>query len=284
MTLLKTKNAAKVKSKFHPREITNQTTSELNETLKDYTKNKMPKFIKEFMVVTQVFSTYQYDAFTLMTGNRSVIPAHIENLIKSFEQKQLVVPMIVNEFGEIIDGQHRRAAAMELNKPVYFIICSGYGLNEIQQLNTNQKNWSPDEYAKSYCDRGYEDYIQYRQFRNDYQFGHQESMALLTNSTTNLSKIFNSGQFKIHNLKEANKIAALIRDFQPYYNGFRRKTFVFAMMQLFKHPEYDHAKMLAKIKLQQRSMVDCTSIDNYIILLEELYNYHNKGKKVIFRI
>jgi len=237
---------------------------------------------KDAESVIPVFKTYDYDAFKFMRGNRPTKPSHIEKLIQSFNKKQLMVPIIVNEKLEVIDGQHRLSAAKELNKPIYFIILNGYGLEEIKQLNTNQDNWTPDSYAKSYCEQGYQSYIEYRDFRLRWGFGHQESVALLANTTVNLSKQFNEGDFKVKDLNEANRIAQMIKDFLPYYKGVRRKSFVYSIISLSKNPEYNHKEMIEKVRIQPRAMVDCVSVQQYLEMMAEIYNYHRRGKKIYF--
>lgn len=238
---------------------------------------------KGVKLIGNIYSTYNYEMFNYASANRETAEVHIEQLIDSFDVKYLIVPIIVNEHMEIIDGQHRFEAAKKKGFPVYFIINKGYGILETQLLNTTQKNWSVDDFANFYCKLGKKDYIQYREFRLKYNYGHMESLAILLNTTTNFSKIFREGSLTIKNLVKANSIAERIQDFSEYYKGYRKSRFVFAMITLFKNPQYDHTRMLHKMAIQQRNMVDCTTVENYVDLLEEIFNYKGQGKKVRFR-
>ncbi len=237
----------------------------------------------EFLAVGQIYSTTNYDLFKSVKGNRNVIPKHVADLEMSYEKGQLIVPVIVNEKMEIIDGQHRFTACKNTNRPVYFIVCDGYGVNEIQMLNSNMVNWQVDDYTKFYCDAGMEEYLQYQQFRIQFGFGHQESLAMLAGSTSNFYEAFTDGKFKIKNLEDAESVAARVKDFAPLYKGYKRKSFVFAALHIFREvKEYDHQEMLSKVAMQSTKMVDCSSTKQYLMILEEIYNFHRRGNKVRF--
>ncbi len=255
-----------------------QTSTELIEKLSQFT-------VKQEIVnqeVGKVYSTFNYDQFKMLDGNRMVHPGHLHRLKKSFEEKQLVIPIIVNEKNQVIDGQHRLEVCKQLNLPVYYIINAGYGIKEIQKLNTHMKNWNVDDYLKCYCGQGIEDYVKYKDFRAKYGFGHQETLAFLMGSTSNFSKIFNDGNLKIKSLEEAEIAAQRVSQFAEFYKGYRRKSFVFAVLSLLKHPEYDHSEMLKKISMQQRMMVRCANTEQYLTLLEEIFNFHKRGNRVRF--
>lgn len=244
----------------------------------------------EFAVKTEVinqeagkiYQTYNYDLFKIMDGNRMVHPGHLHRLKKSVEEKLLIIPIIVNEKYQVIDGQHRLEVFRQLNYPVHYIINAGYGIKEIQKLNTHMKNWNVDDYLKCYCGQGIEDYVQYKEFRAKYGFGHQETLAFLMGSTSNFSKIFNDGNLKIKSLEDAEIAAQKVSQFAEFYKDYRRKSFVFAILSLLKHPEYDHKEMLDKVAMQQSELKRCANTEQYLSLLEKIYNYHRKGKKVWF--
>lgn len=267
-------------------QLINSESPQDNQNVMNQTLDTVPKLVAKEQIINQevgkIYSTFNYDQFKVMDGNRMVHPGHVHRLKKSMEEKQLVVPIIVNEKMQIIDGQHRVEVCKQLNKPVYYIINPNYGIKEIQKLNTHMKNWNVDDYLKCYCGLGIEDYIKYKEFRAKYGFGHQETLAFLTGSTSNFHKIFNDGNFKIKSLEEAENAAQKVSQFAEFYKGYRRKSFVYAILALLKHPEYDHREMLKKVAMQQRNLVDCTNTEQYLSLLEEIYNFHKRGNRVRF--
>lgn len=233
--------------------------------------------------IGNLYMTFDYGQFKLMKGNRPTNSAHVQHLKKSFESRQLIVPVLVNHHMEIIDGQHRVEVCRQMGMPVYFLILENYGIKEVQMLNTNMKNWSVDDYLSCYCNEGIEDYIKYREFRAKFGFDHQVSLAFLMGNTSKYHQIFNEGNLKIKHYDKAEKAAQMISEFAQFYKGYKRKSFVFAMMTIMKHPDYNHQEMIDKLALQQTKLVDCPSNESYISLLEEIYNYHRaKNKRVFF--
>ena len=63
-----------------------------------------------------------------------------------------------------------------------------------------------------------------------------------------------------------------------FYDGFKRKSFVIALLELLDNPSFDYSVFIQKLALQQTKMVSCTSKEQYIRLIEEIYNYHSRNK------
>jgi hypothetical protein len=190
----------------------------------------------------------------------------------------LFTVIIVNENYEIIDGQHRFDVIKELSLPLNYIICKGYGLTEVHILNQNSKTWNCDDYLTGYCNLGYDDYLKYATFKETYNLGHQETMALLSGVNKNDINIFFSGDFKVKSLKNAENIMEKVMMIEPYYIGFKRRSFIYTMMSLFKNENFEFTEFLQKLKLQPTALQDCTNVSNYKVLIEEIYNYRRREK------
>ena len=230
--------------------------------------------------VNQVKMTNDYGLFTFIGGNRDININQLSRLSESIEEDYIPVPIIVNEKKQIIDGQHRYEVVKTLKKPVYYIEIEGLKLPEVHRLNNNTKNWTATEYMNGYAKLGYPDYIQYKEFKKKYNFGHNETMALLQNkqSRSNTFKDFREGLFVINSYKSAVRNAEKILIVKQYYDGYKRRSFVFAMMQLFNNDEYNHAEFLHKLSFQSVKLVDCTNVKQYLSLIEDINNYHRKDK------
>lgn len=235
--------------------------------------------------VNQVMMTNDYSMFKTIGGNRDINKAHLRRLKNSISQKYISVPIIINDKNQIIDGQHRFASAKELQKPVYYIRVNGLGLQDVHRLNTNTKNWTADAYLDGYCRLGYTDYITYRSFKLKYGFGHNECNALLTNRSRmggNKNEEFKDGVFKIVNYEQAVKNADKISMLSKFYDGYKRRAFVYAMLDLFQNPDYNHAKFLRKVSFQSVKLVDCTDVQQYLTLIEEIYNFKSSKKDHVY--
>jgi hypothetical protein len=236
-------------------------------------------------IVNQVLMTTDYDLFQNISGNRHINKLHLNRLKTSMQEKYLAVPIIVNDKYQIIDGQHRYEAAKDLGKPIYYIKIDGLKLPDIHRLNTNSKNWGADDYLDGYVELGYPEYIRYKAFKEKYKFGHDETKALLSGTKTadgHQVNGFKEGSFRIKDLKEAEVNAEKILLVGEYYDGIKRRSFVKAMIELFRNVQYNHAQFLKKLKFQRDSLIDCTNAKQYITLIEEIYNYKS-AKKVNLR-
>lgn len=240
------------------------------------TKNKEP------MAISQVHTTNDYFLFKPIDGNRNKNLLHINRLKKSMQVNYLFTIIIVNENYEIIDGQHRFDVIKELNLPLNYVICNGYGLNEVHILNQNSKTWNSDDYLEGYCNLGYIDYLKYKEFKDRYGFGHSECMTILNGYSntvgTNATKIFFAGELKIKNYNKSCELADKIELIGQFYNGYKRRSFVHALLNLFKNKNFEFIELLQKLKIQPSALCDCTDIPQYISLIEEIYNYKRREK------
>jgi hypothetical protein len=194
-------------------------------------------------------------------------------------KNHLMSPVIVNEHMYVIDGQHRIAAAMELKLPVYYIIADGYGIEEMQTLNQNTKNWTGTDFMNCYADLGHADYVILRDFMAKYKFGLQECVVLLgaNRGSTGYAQVA-SGVFQVTQLAKAEEVALSILECGQFYEGYRRRSFVFALLALMERPIFVFQEFLDKLRNQRAKMFHCATTEQYIELIEEIYNYRRQNK------
>lgn len=229
----------------------------------------------------QVYPTHDYFLFKPIEGNRGINQLHLSRLKKSIEKDYLFTIIIVNENYEIIDGQHRFIILKELNLPLNYIICDGYGLNEVHILNQNSKTWGVDDYVNGYCNMKKQAYIDYKWFKLKYGFGHNECMAMLTGNESNggtTMNYFKLGEFKITNMRGACETAEMLQLVGEVYDGFQRRSFVYAILSLIKKPQFVFSEFLQKARLRPTALKDCAGKEQYIELIEEVYNYRRRDK------
>lgn len=239
----------------------------------------------------QVQTTTDYSKFNNLIGNRKPNELHIKRLTNSFKERYLFSPILVNEKMQIIDGQHRFISAKELSLPINYLVVEGYGLEEVQILNTNSANWKKEDYLKAYCDLGIEPYLQMRQFMLDFpDFGVAISEMILTDNTNgaNNSKVidkveirmmgFQNGELVITDLSKAYETAEKVLMFKPYYDGYNRATFVRTLITLFKNENYVHADMISKLANNPSALTHCANVTQYKFLLEDIFNFRRREK------
>lgn len=244
-----------------------------------------------------VLMTNNYDLFKIMPDNRNINLLHVKRLVESFNEQYLISPIIVNERHEVIDGQHRLQACRETNKPVFYIPIKGYGIKQVQILNTNQSNWKKIDYLHSYCAEGRKPYLEFKEFMNafpDFQMKSCERLIALNSSGRKTGfiggqkaqmKDFEEGKLYIPNIAKSYQIARKVMDFKPYFKEFSNPTFVSSLMPLMlKSKSYEHKEMLHKLGNCPIKLTVCNDIAAYRMLLEDIYNYkRQKENKVSFR-
>lgn len=234
----------------------------------------------------QVYETRDYDNFHFIKGNRNINRSHVERLKESFAEEYLPSPIIVNEEGGIIDGQHRYIAAKELELAILFIVVNGFGLKEVQIYNMNSINWSKIDFLNMYCDLEYEPYIKFRGFMEDYpEFGIRACETLLTGKTGYNTEFkagkkmdvryFEEGNLEIYDMEEARKNADKLRLVKDHYKGYYRTVFVKAMTQIFKKEEYEHDKFIKRLESNPNSLYHCNKVNDYKFLVEQIYNFRS---------
>ena len=240
----------------------------------------------------QVIVTKNFKLFELLNGNRPVSKAYVNFLMESMKEKLQTTILIINEKNQIIDGQHRFMALKALNYPMYCIVASGYGLSEVHRYNTGQHNWSLTNYMDSYADKcNMEQYKIYKYFKKKWDIGHKECIALLSGTRLpgrKVMKAFKTGRFKVKALKEAEEIMKKINDIWkklPDDKPFKNKRFIMAMTTIIKENfEYNHSQMVRKISYQSEKLKPQTRERDYLLSLEKIYNYKNRGIHLRFDI
>jgi hypothetical protein len=236
--------------------------------------------------VNQVFVTNDYTKFKLLQGNRSVDPAHVQELVNSMQEQYLQMPIHVNQDFQVIDGQHRLEACQELGLPIYYMLHDGWALDEVHILNTHQVNWNSIDYLHSFASRGNDQYKIFLKFMEDYGFGYQVSYALLTSTSSaprgHKTKEFRKGKFEVVDLQRAVKLADIIKTFASFYAGYHtmnkvsyRDNFCLAIIRVAnKNMDYVE-ELLEKFSRTAPMLYHRPLVIDYIKDLEDQYN---KGK------
>ena len=225
----------------------------------------------------QVKESKDYQKFQFVNGNRSTNKLHLNRLKESMSKEYLVSPIIVNENHEVIDGQHRLSVAKELELPVRYIVCKGYGLPQVQRLNQNSKNWGGMEFINAYADLGNEHYNYLIDFMQNNSLSHAVAASLLSEQES-LNEKIKDGEFKATNKRRADVIADWINILKPMFLPAPQRNFVRALLSLYSKEEFNFSHFIGKLRLQPTALVPCTNNEQYLNLIEGIYNYKSRNK------
>lgn len=235
-------------------------------------------------------STTNYGMFRTVKGNRAVSPEHLKRLIERIEEKDLLeqFPILVNEQNEIIDGQHRLAAASYLNIPIYYQSVRDLTLTDVISLNTVAKNWSLLDFIKSHIELGAPDYAELLDFINEFGIGAGISASLLEGRTSmqggGITNRVRSGAFRIKTRGNARRVAQALIDLMPYAD-FKTKSsrdLALALAILFQNEDFSIDRLLNKMKTHNLVLKKRLNPRYYMLELEELYNFNAKDKVTLY--
>jgi len=239
--------------------------------------------------VNEVYQTKDYSIFKFRDDNRVINKSHVKNIannmkVRGWERGSYVV---INKKGEIIDGQHRVTAAMETGIPISYILETTAGFETIRNLNSRQKNWAITDHIHGFVVEGNPHYIKLNNFMKQYpELKPTEAMMLCTNSLSGCDREnFESGKFVTKNMDKAIEWAMNIMELKPLFEGYNRSTFVRAIIKtLTKCKEFSFDEFVRKVKLRPTNIHFCGSVDEYIKMIEEIYNFsRNKDSRINLR-
>lgn len=237
--------------------------------------------------IPQIQVTKDYSKFKLMAGNRVVDYNQVKRMKREMERNPHLFagnPILVNENDFIIDGQHRRQAAQELGRPIYYIVVPGITLDETRALNVTQKHWVLMDFAKSYADGGYEDYRKFISAVRKYpNIAPAIIMKVLAGGQKHqLGEDFRHGEFKIDDYAQAMKDLEKLDAIRVKGKIVMNTPMAMSLLGMFRMQPtpttdevFDYDKFMAK--LDHKGAVEAFSasntVRNSLRSIEDVYNF-----------
>ncbi|MGL4779907.1 MAG: ParB N-terminal domain-containing protein, partial [Bacteroidales bacterium] len=101
---------------------------------------------------SQVYKTKEYSQFKLDSEyNRDVNANHVKKIkesLKKFGDFGECFPIVVDETGRIVDGQHRFSARKELGLTIYYIQSTELDSTKLGGINDAIAKWKPESFIK----------------------------------------------------------------------------------------------------------------------------------------
>lgn len=198
-------------------------------------------------------STKEYSKFKFIKGNRGVNKTHMRNLTVSISKHNLleINPIIVNGKMEVIDGQHRLAAAKSLNVPIYYITTERAGMLEVQLLNSAARLWNFDDYIRSFVAAGNQHYVYLKMFIEKHNLPIGFSVCILSKfgKKGTLLQDFREGNFQVEEKDDGELLASEIRAYRNHTEevAWRERGFLDAIRFIHRNRPVSHLEMLEKM-------------------------------------
>jgi len=251
----------------------------------------------------EIYETNDLEKFVFAKWNRDVRKEKVKSLTERMKVFFLTFTIIVNEFLEIIDGQHRFSALKIYNEyrksiglepiPLRYEIKVGWGKKECKELNSETSIFSNEDTLKQEMYNGNKNYILYDKFRKEYPFlGHNTVIGLLSGNIKATkggeNKSFKVGTFKVKDyegsIEKTNKIIDIVETtIIPLGDrGNPQTTYTLSILPFIFDSKYDHQHMMKQIKNRNKytkdSLPESTKLTTCKYYLQKLYN-HDVDKK-----
>lgn len=234
--------------------------------------------------------TDDYSIFRYREDNREVHQVHVARLKASIQNHNdlHLNPIIVNKDMEVIDGQHRLAAAKALGIEVYYVIDEHYDPAKMITFNTLQKQWKPEDFLNYWMKHGREDYRKLKDFMDDLDFPLSAMLKWLSFDGGRTYKDFKAGSFKfsvnerlLKSLITVKKYIAFMkeRNFKPQ-TIFSQGAFHEACRNFFMNRLVDHERFFARLEVTPYQLRYCQLWQDYFEQLVELYNYDMRKDRI----
>ena len=241
--------------------------------------------------ITKVLYEKNYTKFTLLDDNRDINDVHVEALAKSMKKSGQLMPIIVNENLEVLDGQHRLKACELLGLPVAYVINIGGNSRQVALINNTQKSWLTNDYLKHYSHESWRNHAEYKKiimFEKENKLSHTVCMCLLSDNLNNgrrwdtgVMKSFKEGNFKIKNLERAQTYASQLLKFKSFVpNLVRIVRFCIAFIKVSQLKGFNLELAYKQIEKNSNKFDKCVNQEDWIEAFVDAYNYKlvTKGK------
>lgn len=227
-------------------------------------------------VAIPIRKTNNYSMFKNILGNRDLRGTNYNKLIKSMQEKQLIIPILCNDRLEIIDGQHRYEACKELKYPLYYYVVDGYEIDDVKRANLVSCNWVVDDYLKLNMEIGKRDYIEFKKIKDEFGISTSQLLDIFAKyqdiSLKETRMLFEDGSFKLDGVHEVLKFLNNLSDFD-FFKEYTSFSFIKAFLKISSIEEYDHKTMKKRLEKQPYKLEKRASYKDYIELLVDIYNY-----------
>jgi hypothetical protein len=226
----------------------------------------------------EILRTKNYDAFKCITSNREVDPAHVRKLVDSIRQKNLmnINPIIVDSDMNVIDGQHRLEACRSLDIDAHYVISAGVKKEDLKLLNSVQKSWSLMDFINYFTVEGRKEFVDLSNFINKFpEFGISSLLHLVCKDARDNN--IKEGYLKCENLAEGEALALKLRALRNKgFDFVYQRNFIIAFKKVVSAEYFDFDLLLKKIDAQPRSFCRCPNKEEYLRMVEEIYNRYQQ--------
>lgn len=187
---------------------------------------------------------------------------------------------------KIFDGHNRFATARFLGIPVYYMAYPKSLAVSPLDYSIGQKVWHFDDMAKANAQDN-PDYAEVLQFHEMTGIAISPSFAMFNGeiaSSRNMAKNVNSGKFRVKDRKTPWLVASIVERLGKYCSFSLKRNVICAVSKAVHANGFDVSRMLERIDKAPEVLKQCRSLDEYLDLLEIIYNRNMKSERYYLRV
>lgn len=234
----------------------------------------------------KIYSSTDYDKFSLIRSNRPVDYDRVNRMVKAINEGHSYFgyyPALVNTDFEIVDGQHRHAAARLTQTRFHYILTHGFQMEDAARAVSNTKGWKMSDWLHHYSELGFPEYEAIHNFWNEFSWLPISKVIELCSTRKYTAAIFNGGHYQANSLDHARRVVTILSYFKNYAPDYwRTSPFIQTMSSISANPLYMHKRMQEKMRTQSSRLRRCATVEHYLELLSEIYNYRMPPENKVF--
>jgi len=188
----------------------------------------------------------------------------------------------------IHDGHNRLIAAAHLNIPVEYICYEEGDVLPPTEFSATQKQWSMMDYATAFShDITKPDYIEVLKYHRDTGIPINDCYSLFggeSAGSNNQSRKMKLGLFTIKDRNSPEMVKCIVHAINRHCDYGSSHNFVVAIGKVIHIEGFSLEKMVERIHTHSELIKKCRTHEDYIELLDLIYNRHSKIEKLYFRI
>jgi len=224
-----------------------------------------------------IMSTKDYSLFKFDLPNREIYEKHVLNLMKGINEKNKLHlhPVIVIK------------AAERLGIPLFYMIDQSGSVEDIKEVNVNQRKWTLDDYVEYYCKQGNSDFLELRDLIETHKLT-LNVVYYVANSSGQAFQDLRQGKVRVN----FDKVNNFFNQVMPFIHEIKSKLnkdlipilstrfFFKALYSLKEEFPSQFEKILYALDRDFFKIRICASVRGYMHHMISIYNSCCRNKKI----
>ena len=239
--------------------------------------------------------TYWTDDYGLFVKDKRNRDVNLDSkkhkaLLKSIQNRGFLsqYPVVVfrNSDGDFVikEGQNRFQIAMTLGISFCFVV-SEVEVDSYDLEDVGPEPWSQKDIAVNFASRGLDNYAELVEFVNRTGIPYGLAAKLLSaNSSSSIVTQFRTQKFVVTDREYAEVVADLKMHFEAFDKKMTGTHLIKALAAVARVSYFDKAKLLKGMRANPGMLRKYSNRDDFLTMLEELYNYRNRSESVPLKV